>query len=207
MILQITTIPELYTQTGAGRRVLPSFDDLGCIKRWSFPFGSNLRLIFSMHLLILPYLDCSDSHAYTISLELCAGFNDSTHKTSLLHFESIILYAPLHKDKLRTTAGDRGGAGLFAKLCKISRNFANFLSVEIRGVLWYSYSIVIYFLCTLISCSDSHGRDSQWYARVGSQWYISLGNSNVIVERRDTIISLESQSKRNGDTLRKKHQR
>ena len=70
-----------------------------------------------MHLLILPYLDCSDSHAYTISLELCAGFNDSTHKTSLLHFESVILYAPLHKDKLRTTAGDRGGAGLF---CKIS---------------------------------------------------------------------------------------
>ena len=65
-----------------------------------------------MHLLILPYLDCSDSHAYTISLELCAGFNDSTHKTSLLHFESVILYAPLHKDKLRTTAGDRGGAGL-----------------------------------------------------------------------------------------------
>ena len=68
-----------------------------------------------MHLLILPYLDCSDSHAYTISLELCAGFNDSTHKTSLLHFESVILYAPLHKDKLRTTAGDRGGAGLFIK--------------------------------------------------------------------------------------------
>ena len=67
-----------------------------------------------MHLLILPYLDCSDSHAYTISLELCAGFNDSTHKTSLLHFESVILYAPLHKDKLRTTAGDRGGAGLFS---------------------------------------------------------------------------------------------
>ena len=33
VILQITTIPELYTQTGAGRRVLPSFDDLGCIKR------------------------------------------------------------------------------------------------------------------------------------------------------------------------------
>ena len=73
-----------------------------------------------MHLLILPYLDCSDSHAYTISLELCAGFNDSTHKTSLLHFESVILYAPLHKDKLRTTAGDRGGAGLF---CKILQNF------------------------------------------------------------------------------------
>ena len=69
-----------------------------------------------MHLLILPYLDCSDSHAYTISLELCAGFNDSTHKTSLLHFESVILYAPLHKDKLRTTAGDRGGAGLFSKI-------------------------------------------------------------------------------------------
>ena len=69
-----------------------------------------------MHLLILPYLDCSDSHAYTISLELCAGFNDSTHKTSLLHFESVILYAPLHKDKLRTTAGDRGGAGLFRKI-------------------------------------------------------------------------------------------
>ena len=92
---------------------------LRCIKRWSFPFGSNLRLIFSMHLLILPYLDCSDSHAYTISLELCAGFNDSTHKTSLLHFESVILYAPLHKDKLRTTAGDRGGAGLF---CKILQN-------------------------------------------------------------------------------------
>ena len=68
-----------------------------------------------MHLLILPYLDCSDSHAYTISLELCAGFNDSTHKTSLLHFESVILYAPLHKDKLRTTAGDRGGAGLLRK--------------------------------------------------------------------------------------------
>ena len=73
--------------------------------------------MFSMHLLILPYLDCSDSHAYTISLELCAGFNDSTHKTSLLHFESVILYAPLHKDKLRTTAGDRGGAGLFRKFC------------------------------------------------------------------------------------------
>ena len=71
-----------------------------------------------MHLLILPYLDCSDSHAYTISLELCAGFNDSTHKTSLLHFESVILYAPLHKDKLRTTAGDRGGAGLFIKFQK-----------------------------------------------------------------------------------------
>jgi len=71
-----------------------------------------------MHLLILPYLDCSDSHAYTISLELCAGFNDSTHKTSLLHFESVILYAPLHKDKLRTTAGDRGGAGLFTKFSK-----------------------------------------------------------------------------------------
>ena len=33
VILQITTIPELYTQTGAGRRVLPSFDDLRCIKR------------------------------------------------------------------------------------------------------------------------------------------------------------------------------
>ena len=76
-----------------------------------------------MHLLILPYLDCSDSHAYTISLELCAGFNDSTHKTSLLHFESVILYAPLHKDKLRTTAGDRGGAGLFSK---ILAKFANF---------------------------------------------------------------------------------
>ena len=74
-----------------------------------------------MHLLILPYLDCSDSHAYTISLELCAGFNDSTHKTSLLRFESVILYAPLHKDKLRTTAGDRGGAGLFAKFCQISK--------------------------------------------------------------------------------------
>ena len=71
-----------------------------------------------MHLLILPYLDCSDSHAYTISLELCAGFNDSTHKTSLLYFEYVILYAPLHKDKLRTTAGDRGGAGLFAKFSK-----------------------------------------------------------------------------------------
>ena len=69
-----------------------------------------------MHLLILPYLDCSDSHAYTISLELCAGFNDSTHKTSLLRFESVILYAPLHKDKLRTTAGDRGGAGLLNKI-------------------------------------------------------------------------------------------
>ena len=69
-----------------------------------------------MHLLILPYLDCSDSHAYTISLELCAGFNDSTHKTSLLYFEYVILYAPLHKDKLRTTAGDRGGAGLFCKI-------------------------------------------------------------------------------------------
>ena len=27
VILQITTIPELYTQTGAGRRVLPSFYD------------------------------------------------------------------------------------------------------------------------------------------------------------------------------------
>ena len=77
-----------------------------------------------MHLLILPYLDCSDSHAYTISLELCAGFNDSTHKTSLLHFESVILYAPLHKDKLRTTAGDRGGAGLFSK---ILANFAKIL--------------------------------------------------------------------------------
>ena len=72
-----------------------------------------------MHLLILPYLDCSDSHAYTISLELCAGFNDSTHKTSLLHFESVILYAPLHKDKLRTTAGDRGGAGLFIRISEI----------------------------------------------------------------------------------------
>ena len=69
-----------------------------------------------MHLLILPYLDCSDSHAYTISLELCAGFNDSTHKTSLLQFESVSLYAPLNKDKLRTTAGDRGGAGLFSKI-------------------------------------------------------------------------------------------
>ena len=78
-----------------------------------------------MHLLILPYLDCSDSHAYTISLELCAGFNDSTHKTSLLHFESVILYAPLHKDKLRTTAGDRGGAGLFKE---ISRN------LQVRGM-------------------------------------------------------------------------
>ena len=33
VILQITTIPELYTQTGAGRRALPSFDDLRCIKR------------------------------------------------------------------------------------------------------------------------------------------------------------------------------
>ena len=75
-----------------------------------------------MHLLILPYLDCSDSHAYTISLELCAGFNDSTHKTSLLYFEYVILYAPLHKDKLRTTAGDRGGAGLFSKiLAKIAK--------------------------------------------------------------------------------------
>ena len=76
-----------------------------------------------MHLLILPYLDCSDSHAYTISLELCAGFNDSTHKTSLLHFESVILYAPLHKDKLRTTAGDRGGAGLLNEIGrKIQQN-------------------------------------------------------------------------------------
>ena len=81
-----------------------------------------------MHLLILPYLDCSDSHAYTISLELCAGFNDSTHKTSLLYFEYVILYAPLHKDKLRTTAGDRGGAGLLAKFAKNLQNlnFANF---------------------------------------------------------------------------------
>ena len=76
-----------------------------------------------MHLLILPYLDCSDSHAYTISLELCAGFNDSTHKTSLLYFEYVILYAPLHKDKLRTTAGDRGGAGLFSKILE---KFATF---------------------------------------------------------------------------------
>ena len=75
-----------------------------------------------MHLLILPYLDCSDSHAYTISLELCAGFNDSTHKTSLLHFESVILYAPLHKDKLRTTAGDRGGAGLLSELSELSES-------------------------------------------------------------------------------------
>ena len=81
-----------------------------------------------MHLLILPYLDCSDSHAYTISLELCAGFNDSTHKTSLLHFESVILYAPLHKDKLRTTAGDRGGAGLFSKILIFFANFRKFLS-------------------------------------------------------------------------------
>ena len=80
-----------------------------------------------MHLLILPYLDCSDSHAYTISLELCAGFNDSTHKTSLLHFESVILYAPLHKDKLRTTAGDRGGAGLFDKILQILRHLQFFL--------------------------------------------------------------------------------
>ena len=77
-----------------------------------------------MHLLILPYLDCSDSHAYTISLELCAGFNDSTHKTSLLRFESVILYAPLHKDKLRTTAGDRGGAGLFPEIQKKMQKFA-----------------------------------------------------------------------------------
>ena len=80
-----------------------------------------------MHLLILPYLDCSDSHAYTISLELCAGFNDSTHKTSLLHFESVILYAPLHKDKLRTTAGDRGGAGL---LMKIGANSGRLKKIE-----------------------------------------------------------------------------
>ena len=80
-----------------------------------------------MHLLILPYLDCSDSHAYTISLELCAGFNDSTHKTSLLHFESVILYAPLHKDKLRTTAGDRGGAGL---LMKIDENLGKLREIE-----------------------------------------------------------------------------
>ena len=80
-----------------------------------------------MHLLILPYLDCSDSHAYTISLELCAGFNDSTHKTSLLHFESVILYAPLNKDKLRTTAGDRGGAGL---LMKIDENWGKFREIE-----------------------------------------------------------------------------
>ena len=79
-----------------------------------------------MHLLILPYLDCSDSHAYTISLELCAGFNDSTHKTSLLHFESVILYAPLHKDKLRTTAGDRGGAGLFSKIYEFLAKFRSF---------------------------------------------------------------------------------
>ena len=80
-----------------------------------------------MHLLILPYLDCSDSHAYTISLELCAGFNDSTHKTSLLYFEYVILYAPLHKDKLRTTAGDRGGAGL---LMKIEENWGKFKEIE-----------------------------------------------------------------------------
>ena len=80
-----------------------------------------------MHLLILPYLDCSDSHAYTISLELCAGFNDSTHKTSLLYFEYVILYAPLHKDKLRTTAGDRGGAGLFPEIpAKFRKNLATF---------------------------------------------------------------------------------
>ena len=37
-------------------------------------------------------------------------------KTSLLHFESVILYAPLNKDKLRTTAGDRGGAGLLMEI-------------------------------------------------------------------------------------------
>ena len=85
-----------------------------------------------MHLLILPYLDCSDSHAYTISLELCAGFNDSTHKTSLLHFESVILYAPLHKDKLRTTAGDRGGAGLFAKFWKKTEKIQQFLTKILR---------------------------------------------------------------------------
>ena len=82
-----------------------------------------------MHLLILPYLDCSDSHAYTISLELCAGFNDSTHKTSLLHFESVILYAPLHKDKLRTTAGDRGGAGFFSKISENFRKFWQILAI------------------------------------------------------------------------------
>ena len=82
-----------------------------------------------MHLLILPYLDCSDSHAYTISLELCAGFNDSTHKTSLLRFESVILYAPLHKDKLRTTAGDRGGAGLFVKFSDFGEKIAKFSAI------------------------------------------------------------------------------
>ena len=81
------------------------------------------------------------------------------------------------------------------------------------------FFIFIFILCTLISYVDTLGRDSQWYARVGSQWYVSLGGYDLIVarfsdrhatansEKGDTIISMESQSKRNGDTLRKKHQR
>ena len=105
-----------------------------------------------MHLLILPYFDCSDSHAYTISLELCAGFNDSTHKTSLLHFESVILYAPLHKDKLRTTAGDRGGAGLFSKILAKFANFWKKKTAKISAI--FNENFEIRERCKGVHCVD-----------------------------------------------------
>ena len=105
-----------------------------------------------MHLLILPYFDCSDSHAYTISLELCAGFNDSTHKTSLLYFEYVILYAPLHKDKLRTTAGDRGGAGLFSKILAKFANFWKKKTAKISAI--FNENFEIRERCKGVHCVD-----------------------------------------------------